>query len=55
MNSIPTLVILIILLMFMKASLVTIIVALSFTEWIGMSRITRAQVLKIKEEESDSD
>ena len=51
MNSIPTLVILIILLMFMKASLVTIIVALSFTEWIGMSRITRAQVLKIKEEE----
>lgn len=50
-NSIPTLVILIILLMFMKASLVTIIIALSFTEWIGMSRITRAQVLKIKEEE----
>lgn len=50
-NSIPTLVVLIILLMFMKASLGTIIVALAFTEWIGMSRITRAQVLKVKEEE----
>lgn len=50
-NSIPTLVILTILLMVFKASLGTIILALSFTEWIGMSRITRAQVLKIKEEE----
>ena len=50
-NSIPTLVVLIILLMFMKPSLVTIIIALAFTEWIGMSRITRAQVLKVKEEE----
>lgn len=50
-NSIPTLVILTILLMIMKSSLFTIILALSFTEWIGMSRITRAQVLKTKEEE----
>ena len=50
-NSIPTLVILTILLMVLKASLGTIILALSFTEWIGMSRITRAQVLKVKEEE----
>lgn len=50
-NSIPTLVILTILLMVMKSSLFTIILALSFTEWIGMSRITRAQVLKTKEEE----
>ena len=32
----------------MKASLFTIILALTFTEWIGMARITRAQVLKIK-------
>ena len=50
-NSIPTLVVLIILLTIMKASLFTIILALTFTEWIGMARITRAQVLKIKEEE----
>ncbi|NBK98690.1 MAG: ABC transporter permease, partial [Erysipelotrichia bacterium] len=37
--------------MVMKPSLTTIILALAFTEWIGMSRITRAQVLKVKEEE----
>lgn len=51
MNSIPTLVILTLLLTVMKASLFTVIVALMFTEWIAMSRITRAQVLKVKEEE----
>lgn len=50
-NSIPTLVILIILMMVMEASLTTIIIALMFTEWIGMARITRAQVLKVKEDE----
>lgn len=50
-NSIPSLVILTLLLVIMKASLVTIIIALMLTGWIGMSRITRAQVLKIKEEE----
>ncbi len=50
-NSIPTLVVLTLLLTVMKASLGTIIIALSFTEWIPMSRITRAQVLKIKEDE----
>lgn len=51
MNSIPTLVILTLILTVMKASLFTIIVALMFTEWIAMSRITRAQVLKVKEDE----
>lgn len=50
-NSIPSLVILTLLLVIMKASLLTIIIALMLTGWIGMSRITRAQVLKIKEEE----
>ncbi|MDO5292913.1 MAG: ABC transporter permease [bacterium] len=51
MNSIPTLVILTILLTVMKSSLFTVIIALMFTEWIAMSRITRAQVLKVKQEE----
>lgn len=51
MNSIPTLVILTLLLTVMKASLFTVIVALMFTEWIAMSRLTRAQVLKVKEDE----
>lgn len=51
LNSIPTLVILTLLMTVMSASLYTIIFALMFTEWIGMSRITRAQVLKVKEDE----
>ena len=50
-NSIPTLVILTLLLLIMKPGLYTIIVALILTEWIGMARVNRAQVLKIKEEE----
>ena len=51
LNSIPTLVVLTLLLTVMKSSLITIVIALSFTEWIPMSRITRAQVLKVKEDE----
>ncbi len=51
LNSIPTLVILTLLMTVLKPSMFTIIFALMFTEWIGMSRITRAQVLQIKEEE----
>ena len=50
-SSIPSLVILTLLLIIMKASIWTIIIALMITGWIGMSRITRAQVLKIKEDE----
>ncbi|MFI3206892.1 MAG: ABC transporter permease [Clostridia bacterium] len=50
-NSIPSLVILSLLILVMDASLYTIIIALMITGWIGMSRISRAQVLKIKEEE----
>lgn len=50
-NSIPNLVILVLLLVVMSPSLTTIIIALMLTGWIGMSRVTRAQVLKIKEQE----
>lgn len=50
-NSIPSLVILTLLLLVMKPSLNTIIIALMVTGWVGMSRITRAEVLKIKEQE----
>ena len=49
--SIPTLVILVLLMLVFKPSLYTIILALMLTGWIGMARITRAQVLKIKEQE----
>ncbi|SCH70347.1 MULTISPECIES: ABC transporter permease [unclassified Romboutsia] len=50
-NSIPSLVILVLLMLIFKPSLYTIILALMLTGWIGMARITRAQVLKIKEQE----
>ena len=43
-NSIPTLVILVLLMLVFKPSLYTIILALMLTGWIGMARITRAQV-----------
>ena len=50
-NSIPTLVVLTLLLIVMSPGLWSIIVALIITSWIGMARITRAQVLQIKERE----
>ena len=50
-NSIPSLVILVLLMLVFKPSLYTIILALMLTGWIGMARVTRAQVLKIKEQE----
>lgn len=50
-SSIPNLVILVLLLVVMSPSLTTIIIALMLTGWIGMSRVTRAQVLKVKEQE----
>ncbi len=50
-NSIPSLVVLTLLLLVMEPSLNTIIIALMITGWVGMSRITRAEVLKLKEQE----
>lgn len=50
-NSIPTLVIVTLLMLVMKPGLGTITLALMLTGWIGMSRIARAQMLKLKEQE----
>ena len=50
-NSIPRLVIVTLLLLVLKPGLWTIIFALMLTEWIGMSRIARAEMLKLKEQE----
>lgn len=50
-NGIPRLVIVILLLLVLKPGLFTIILALMLTEWIGMSRIARAEMLKLKEQE----
>ena len=50
-NSIPTLVIVTLLLIVLEPGLKTITFALILTGWIGMSRIARAQMLKLKEQE----
>ena len=48
-NSVPRLVIVSVLAIFMPKGMGLVIVALLLTEWIGMSKIARAEMLKIKE------
>ena len=48
---IPTLVIVILMLMVMEPGISAIIIAISITGWIGMSRIVRGQILKYKNQE----
>ncbi len=50
-NGIPRLVIVTLLLLIFKPGMLTIIIALMLTEWVGMSRIARAEMLKLKEQE----
>ncbi len=50
-NSVPRLVIVSVLAIFMKKGMGLVIVALLLTEWIGMSKIARAEMLKVKEQE----
>lgn len=50
-NGIPRLVIVTLLLLVFKPGMITIIFALMLTEWVGMSRIARAEMLKLKEQE----
>ena len=50
-NSIPSLVIVTLLLIVLAPGLQTITLALILTGWVGMSRIARAQMLKLKQQE----
>ena len=50
-NSIPRLVIVGVLATFMTKGIGLVIITLILTEWIGMSKIARAEMLKIKEQE----
>lgn len=50
-NSVPRLVIVSVLAIFMPKGIFLVIVALLLTEWIGMSKISRAEMLKLKEQE----
>ncbi|WP_294378486.1 oligopeptide ABC transporter permease [uncultured Clostridium sp.] len=51
LNGIPSLVIVTLLIIVLKPGLITITFSLMITGWIGMSRIARAQMLKLKEQE----
>jgi oligopeptide transport system permease protein len=50
-NGIPTIVVITLLLVVMKPGLKSVIIAIIFSGWINMSRIVRAHVLKLKEQE----
>lgn len=50
-NGIPRLVIVTLLMLVLPRGFLTIVFALMITEWIGMSRIARAEMLKLKEQE----
>ena len=50
-NGIPTLVVVTLLGLVLPSGIISIIFALMLTGWIGMERIVRAQVLKVKEQE----
>ncbi len=51
LNSIPYLITVTLLMLIMKPGLMSITFALMFSGWLGMSRIARAEVLKLKEQE----
>lgn len=51
LNGIPTLVIVILLGLVLPAGISSVIFTLMITGWINMERVTRAQVLKVKEQE----
>jgi oligopeptide transport system permease protein len=48
---IPNLVIILLMMLILKPGILSIIIALTITGWIGMSRIVRGEVLKIKNQE----
>lgn len=51
MSTIPTMIVVTLLLVVLKPGMGSIVVAMILTGWINMSRIIRAQVLKLKEQE----
>jgi oligopeptide transport system permease protein len=48
---IPFLIVVILMILLMKPGILSITIALTVTGWVGMSRVVRAQVLKLKEQE----
>ncbi|PLT33873.1 oligopeptide ABC transporter permease [Bacillus sp. V5-8f] len=48
---IPQLVIVILMILVLEPGIISITIAMSITGWVGMSRVVRAQVMKLKEQE----
>ncbi|MDR7078737.1 oligopeptide transport system permease protein [Neobacillus niacini] len=48
---IPSLVIILLMMLVLKPGIISIVIALTITGWIGMSRIVRGEVLKLKNQE----
>lgn len=48
---IPNLVIILLMMLFLKPGIVSIIIALTITGWTGMARIVRGEILKVKSQE----
>jgi oligopeptide transport system permease protein len=51
LHAIPYLLVVIMLMVVMGSGLVPILIALTFTGWIGMARIVRGQIMQLKEQE----
>src|SRR5699024_1424514 len=50
-SGIPNLIVVILMLLILKPGILSITIALVITGWIGMARVVRGQVLKLKEQE----
>ncbi|MDO1605829.1 ABC transporter permease [Lactobacillus sp. YT155] len=48
-SSVPTLVVVVLMLLVLKPGLLSIVLAISFTGWVTMARLVRAQTLQLKE------
>lgn len=48
---IPTMIVVILMILVLSPGIISITVALTITGWVGMARVVRAQVLKLKEQE----
>lgn len=48
---IPYLIVVILMILLLKPGIASIVIAMTITGWVGMSRVVRAQVLKLKEQE----
>ncbi|MFD0048863.1 oligopeptide ABC transporter permease [Actinomycetes bacterium NPDC127524] len=51
LSGVPTLIVVILMILVLEPGIISITVAMSITGWVGMARVVRAQVLKLKEQE----